>query len=212
MKLLLLATALLSGLVASRASAQEVKPPEAPAARANYISIGGGMTGSSDYSYEIVGLDLEADVSSGSAFGAAWGTHAGNWRFEFAGGYRNQDVESTLLGVPLSDSGSVSAISLDLNAYYDFPVSGRVRPYVGAGLGLAAIEVDDGVLDDSGDALNLQVMAGVSYQASQNIAVFVEGRLQRLSTNIEIDTGGSTEEEDLDITNGAVLVGLRFAI
>lgn len=203
---LLMTTALMSGLLAPCAFAEETRP--ATAESTSYISVGAGYVGSGEYSYNVLGPELEADVSSGWGLTGAWGSRSGHWRWEIGASYRDQDLSSTIGGFPLTDNGSMSAISLDLNGYYDFAVEGTVRPYVGAGFGVTGLTIEDGVIDDKGEAVTLQAMAGVSFAVSDRTSLFVEARVQHLRADLDI----AGDEEELDITTTGAFAGVRFGL
>jgi opacity protein-like surface antigen len=210
--------------VAGAASAQTA-PAAKPVAQATsaqatsgqYVSVSGGLTGKTDYDYRYAGgYSFEADVDAGAQGALAWGSSLGNnWRVELGAGYRKQDV-SGVLTTPAKakfdlDGGKVETISIDINAYYDFPVAGPVKPYVGAGLGVAQVKIDDGLLDDKGDALAVNGMAGASYQVSPTVAFFAEGRLQYLgSIKLKTTSPLGDIEQKLNMTSVGGLVGVRF--
>jgi opacity protein-like surface antigen len=213
---MIIAAVLASGLFAGAASAQAVG--------GSYVAVSGGFVGESDYDYATPGGfgfsagRVQADIDSGFAGQVAWGRrYSENVRLEAALSYRSQDIASRIvLSAPSStfqlDGDKASAIVLDFNGYYDLPVSGPVRPYVGAGLGLAQVNLDDGIIDDSASTLNLQAMAGVSVAAGDKATFFLEARYQRLGT-IEVETtvGGSTVASEFDLSGPAAYAGVRFS-
>jgi opacity protein-like surface antigen len=208
--------------MAGAAAAQTAGPPPAPAASAapaggQYIAVSGGLIGKTDYDYGFAnGWSVDGDVKSGPQGAIAWGSSIGaNWRAEIALGYRSQKVDSALtsnVGVFAASGGKVKALSLDLNGYYDFPVSGPVKPYLGAGVGVAQVKIDDGLLDDKGDALTLQAMAGASVAVSPRISLFAEARYQYTgSIKVKTTSPSGERNEKLTMTAPAALVGARFA-
>ena len=74
----------------------------------------------------------------------------------------------------------IESTALNLNAYYDFPVRGSIKPYVGVGAGIVSVEIDDGVLRAKDPGISLQAMAGVSVRATESLSLYVEGRWQEL--------------------------------
>lgn len=220
---LFITTAAAALAMAGAASAQTAGTPPAPAAApaaptsGQYISISGGLIGKTDYDYGFAnGWSVDGDVKSGAQGAVAWGSSIGaNWRGEIALGYRSQKVDSTLtsnVGVFTATDGKVKALSLDLNGYYDFPVSGPVKPYLGAGVGVAQVKIDDGLLDDKGDALTLQAMAGASVAVSPRISLFAEGRYQYTgSIKVKTTSPSGERNQKLNMTGAGALVGARFA-
>jgi opacity protein-like surface antigen len=74
----------------------------------------------------------------------------------------------------------IESTALNLNAYYDFPTSGSIRPYAGIGVGIVSVEVNDGVLNAKDPGISLQAMAGLSFKATEDLSLYVEGRWQEL--------------------------------
>jgi len=201
---------------AGAASAQDAKPakPTAPATT-QYVSIAGGYIGKSDYDFNFAGGRVEGEADAGVQVAVAWGTALqGNWRVELAGGYRSQDAASTIYSgmFAVSPEGDKAQIlSADINAYYDFPVSGPVKPYLGAGIGAASVKLDDGVLDDTGSALTLQAIAGGSVAVSPTISLFAEARYQRVGPiRVETTTSLGDRKSKFDLSSAGALVGVRF--
>ena len=134
--------ALALALLAGTAQGQEAKGPKP------YFSLSGMWVKTSDAkaSARSGGVKLEYDMAMGSGVGvtAALGTaFRDGWRAEVELGYRPagfdkmKDLmqEGENLGDFLYD-GELKTFSLMGNAYLDFQV-GRVKPYLGAGLGVA---------------------------------------------------------------------------
>jgi opacity protein-like surface antigen len=218
---LFITTAVAALAVAGVASAQTAGPAPAPTAAARttsqYVSVSGGLIGKTDYDYGFAGgYKAKTDVDSGAQGAIAWGsTVGGNWRAEIALGYRSQnnDTVVTLNNTPLGTTdGKIKTLSVDINAYYDFPVAGPVKPYLGAGVGVAQVKFSDDLIDDKGDALTLQGIAGASFAVSPTISLFAEGRYQYTgSIKIKTTSPSGEQKEHLNMTGPGALVGARFA-
>lgn len=214
---LFITTAVAALAMAGAAAAQTAPAASAAPASGQYIAVSGGLIGKTDYDYGFAnGWSVDADVKAGAQGAIAWGTSIGaNWRGEIALGYRSQKVDSALtsnVGVFVATDGKVKALSIDLNGYYDFPVSGPVKPYLGAGIGAAQVKIDDGLLDDKGDALTLQAMAGASVAVSPRISLFAEGRYQYTgSIKVKTTSPSGERNEKLNMTAPGAVVGARFA-
>jgi opacity protein-like surface antigen len=218
---LFITTAVAVLAIAGAASAQTAGPAPAPAAaaptRGQYVSVSGGMIGKTDYDYGFAGgYKATSDVDAGAQGAVAWGSSVGaNWRAEIALVYRSQknDTVVTQNGATLGvTDGKIQALSIDINAYYDFPVAGPVKPYLGAGVGVAQVEFSDDLIDDKGDALTLQGIAGASFEVSPNVSLFAEGRYQYTgSIKIKTSSPSGEKEEKLSMTGPGALVGVRFA-
>ncbi|KQZ06269.1 hypothetical protein ASD21_01135 [Caulobacter sp. Root1455] len=221
---LFITTAVAALAIAGAAAAQTAGPAPAPAAApaapasGQYISVSGGFIGKADYDYGFAnGYRFEGDVDAGGQGAVAWGSALGNgWRGEVALGYRSQKSSGVLTtngGAQFDfDGGKVTTFSIDLNGYYDFPVAGPVRPYLGAGVGVAQVKIDDGMLDDKGDALTLQGIAGASVAVSPRVSLFAEGRYQFTGAiKVKTTSGAGDKEQKLNMTGPGGLVGVRFA-
>ena len=216
---LFITTATAALAIAGAASAQTA-PAAKPAQQGTsgqYISVSGGLIGKTDYDFSYAGgFKAKSDVDSGAQGAIAWGMSLdSNWRTEIALGYRSQKNDtvvtqgSTTLG---TTDGKVKTLSVDINGYYDFPVAGPVKPYLGAGIGVAQVSFNDDLIDDKGDALTLQGMAGASFAVSPTVSLFAEGRYQ-YTGSIKIKTTSPSGEQNshLNMTGAGALVGARFA-
>ena len=200
--------------VAGVASAQTTPAAKPATAPGQYVSVSAGLAGSSDYHYKLIpGYDLKGDVDSGVQGEIAWGTQVdGGWRVQLALGYRTQDSKTTITGLSGSyDDAKIKTVILAADAYYDFPVKGPVKPYLGAGVGVAGVKFDDGVLDDKGSGLALRAMAGASYQITPTIALFAEGRYEHIgSLKVEVEYGTTTSKSTVNLSSFGGLAGVRF--
>lgn len=109
-------------------------------------------------------------------------------------------------------SGDAKTLGAFANIVYDFKVPGipdQIRPFVGAGVGMANVKLDDGLLDDDDTGLAYQAKAGVSYQVNDRLTAEMAYRYQRV-TDVQYGAGASAFEGDLD--SQAVTVGLRYKL
>ncbi len=110
------------------------------------------------------GSTIHTGFNTGLAAGYRWG----HFRFEGAADYQKNDVNA----VP----ADVEVFTLMANAYYDFHVTSKFNPYVGAGIGWAHTRVAVGVAGfgvAAGTANDFawQGMAGVDYVVNNNLSV-----------------------------------------
>lgn len=101
-------------------------------------------------------FDTDYDADTGYLVGAALGKRI-NERFRIEGEvtYRDNEI-GNVAGV--SVDGDVTSTALMFNGYYDFETDTVFKPYVGAGIGYADLEVGD----ESDDVFAYQFKAGVS--------------------------------------------------
>ncbi|MBY0563671.1 MAG: OmpA family protein [Hyphomonadaceae bacterium] len=124
--------------------------------------------------------------------GYGWGN---GFRAEAELAYRSNDVEDV--------DEEVTATSALLNLLYDFNREGKVRPYVGAGVGYAQVEAGDE--DESNWAW--QGLAGLGFPINSQLT-FDLG--YRYFTVPELEVDGGFRTVDAEYTHQAVTVGLRY--
>ena len=207
-------------LLATAASAQVWTPGN------QYVAISGASVGegefSVDYDQNVARDELELD--SGTGVQLAFGSRAQNWRVEGAFSQRTQDITAFTHVPPGGPVGvtrrtQVEVRALDLNGYFDVPTGTMLRPYVGAGFGLA--QVDLGNLMEAPDStLHLQAIGGVSADLSPRVALFAEARFERVgdlgvTTEIELETAPNvfttfSGEDEFGFTNTQLAAGVRI--
>lgn len=118
--------------------------------------------------------DLELDT--GLVVSGAIGTDLGNVRVEGELAYRQNDIDN-VGGFPVT--GEMTSLALMANLFYDFGDGSGFTPYIGIGLGAAAVtmeSVDLFNVDDSDTTFALQFMLGGSFPISENLLMTVELR------------------------------------
>lgn len=189
-------------------------------------------------------LGWTTEFDGGYAVSGAIGARSGSWRGEVELAYQSSDVDthsgvtaaglaldtvdagvlitgSPALGVTLGElvadgQGSIDSTFLMANAYYDFDLADfPLKPYVGAGLGAAQVEVDYSpsdvtIVDDDSSVFAYQAMAGVTYPLNDSFELF-GGYRYRATADVEVDV--ALLPATLEIENDSHLfeVGVRFA-
>lgn len=192
---------LTSALVAISAPAM-AKPPL-------YLTIGAGVTHTSESDWDD-GTDTGTfDIDNAANFAAAFGGVYNNARVELEVSYRSPDVsEITIDGVGSADiDGELKTWAFLLNGYYDFLEGNKFRPFVSAGIGAAHHkgEVSGGgvTFDSSDTVLAYQLGAGATYSVNEQVGIF--GGLRYLGSS-DADFDGL--ESEYDATEARA--GLRF--
>jgi opacity protein-like surface antigen len=211
------AAASLSGSVAAQ-----------PPSRA-YVSLGAGYVAPTRFSYASCcgvtdgGLEVRNEVDGGLQIQAAIGTSlAAGFRSELAVAHSKSDLSSRSIDLAYNSrygqetAGEVSVTSLDLNGYYDFAPLGPVQPYVGAGVGVAQLSIEDGAwLDGDTFVLNLQAMVGGTIEISPRSALFAEMRYQRPG-KVHVETTGGfvarPTRSDFQFEGASLLAGVRLSL
>ncbi|MDH5189113.1 MAG: OmpA family protein [Rhodospirillaceae bacterium] len=138
--------------------------------------------------------------------------YASPWRGEVELSRRGGNVD-TVSGV--AGSGEVLATGIMANALYDFNSIGSIKPYVGAGLGFAKINLNSvkpfGAVsyNDSDNALAYQGIVGASYKIKDNLDFFTDYRY--LGTQGIDVTSSAGNAGSFNYRSHAIMVGLRFA-
>ena len=166
-------------------------------------------------------LTGDAEYGNSAAFSAAVGRHVtDNVRLELEVGYSPIDIEGMTdlrvdgrpVGVPYGLSGDSDVWTVTVAAVYDLPTQSPVRPYVGAGIGIARHEtrttfVFAGIdpVTESGDdtVLSYHLRAGLGYEVSDTVVVFAG---YRYTGARDVETGGTRSTSASD----ALEAGMRI--
>lgn len=183
-----------------------------------YASLFGGWNFLHDYSGDnpAASLDVIGSFNDGWAIGGAVGREIGDsLRGELEFAFRdNTGDQWTVNGAPGSWSGHANVYSGMANLYYDFAKLGFVKPYVGGGIGFAAVdatlETGMATIDIDDTAFAYQGIAGVATELSRNAELFTEYRyfgFEEVDVN-NVTAGFAFEGESFDTEN--VFFGIRL--
>lgn len=137
-----------------------------------------------DSTFPGITLDIESDP--GWALGAAVGyAFEFNTRLEAEITYQENDLDNVnVFGFDVDLSGDTSSTALLFNGYYDFNNASAFTPFIGGGIGVANVEINDINIPGSGlpnfgdddTVFAYQVGAGVAYAINENIDIDVKYR------------------------------------
>lgn len=170
--------------------------------------------------------DAVASFDTGWAVFGAGGYALDNWRIEFEGGYRHNELDSylkekwngTLVSVNgrgPAPTGELSEASLMLNILYDVPLFDRFSMSIGLGVGAdyARLKFDTGwaPVDEENWHFAYQGIAGLNYAITGAMIVFVNYRYAnvndaRYEPTPAIDLEGEAFEKQ------TASAGIRFAL
>jgi len=166
-----------------------------------------------DLNYGSPSTHIHTAYKSGLQYGGAWSSKMqGNWSWDIAVSLSKQDIDRSVYTsgsttYTNTTSGDLKTASFWIDAVYDFPVKGSVKPYVGVGAGGTHVWLNDGVgLKGDLQSPGVQAFAGVNVAVTKKVRLFAEARVERLG-NFDIEVNSNATHAQLDTS--AVVVGLR---
>jgi opacity protein-like surface antigen len=182
----------------------------------SYFSLSAGAIAGSEFDYDIPGGSVEAETEAGYGVSAAWGhVFDPHVRAELGLSYSRQDIDIVRRsGGPVilifEEPGAVTAWTLGATGYYDFMTSGSFRPYIGAGVGVASLDVNDRVLTDSGTAVNAKAILGARWLLQGNTSLFTEARYEAYVMEVDDGVGFTGADSNLVTDAFSVRAGLTY--
>ncbi|MGC1303961.1 MAG: outer membrane beta-barrel protein, partial [Caulobacteraceae bacterium] len=181
---------------------------------------------------------------SWAAFGRVGYQFTPNWRVELEGGYRDSDLRRVIgsadraqpigiCGVGSTSSclktyGNANVITVMGNAIYDAFPTWIVHPFVGAGVGIARLDIKDfgqfsgGApgqtlsINDTDTAFAYQAFAGLSYHATHRLNVDLKYTWLDTGADMKWGSTGSGAIQPGTFrghyNDSAVTIGLRYAL
>ena len=196
----------------------------AVAADGFYVAASGGANLLADSDASEPGATGTFEFDTGFALSGAVGYAQGPWRAELDITYRENDFDSatvtaTIFGTTITASGQLegdaSSLAFMATGYYDIDTGSPVKPYLGLGIGVARVDVND--LRLAGSALTpvnvddtvfaFQITAGASFEMNQNLDLTLHYRYFR-TADPEFGSGGVTTEAEY--RNHSVMAGVRY--
>ena len=167
-----------------------------------YVSANFGLVSASDATLSgESGNAGELSMDSGFGFLAAVGNNFDGLRGEAEVAYRTNDLNKTANGPVVGDISSLAVMG---NLLVDLAISERVRPFLGAGMGLANIDAGSAALNNSDDTVfAYQMIAGIGFPLTHITTLDLQYRYFA-TTNPEFD-GIEAEYETHNF-----FAGLRF--
>jgi OmpA-OmpF porin, OOP family len=143
-----------------------------------YVGVDGGAMIVEDLDHDItagpVSLTATSDIGTGYDFGGIVGYDFGGFRLESEVSYREADAKRFSSTVPTINStagtfatgGDVNALSFMVNGLLDFGDDDGLQGFVGAGIGVARVDLQQvlaapSLVDDSDTGLAWQALAGI---------------------------------------------------
>lgn len=177
-------------------------------------------------------LDIESKYETGYAVGGALGYAFGNGlRVDGEISYRRQSVDrleirsdgglGASLGSPVSfngatlqTTGSETSLSFMANGWYDFRTGTALTPYVGGGIGLARVSLNDvavggfTLVDDHDVVFAWQLGAGLAWAVTPRVSLTLDYRFLATTSPRVTDFEGVRFDSDYHTHN--ILFGARL--
>jgi opacity protein-like surface antigen len=106
-------------------------------------------------------------------------------------------------------SGRVKVLAGLANGFYDFDTGTKLKPYVGAGVGVGQVKLDGGAFHDDDTGLAYQLLTGVAYPINDKLSAQVGYRYLGVN-DVKIGTGAQAIRGDYH--DQAVTVGLTYKL
>jgi len=187
-----------------------------------YVGIEGGANWVDDWDHVQVSTPGLTTSSAMAGFDTGWAVLAtvgygyNNWRLEFEGGYRKNDIDTYTLdgAVVPGATGDLTEASLMVNILYDIPLTEKASFSLGAGAGadFAELSLAPPPLNDDHWSFAYQGIAGLNYALGQQTTLFVNYRYFR-ATDPQFDfrPANTIYFEGDDFTKHTATIGLRYA-
>lgn len=187
-----------------------------------YISLEGGANWVDDVDF-LAGVAVPvtpftAEFDTGWAALGSVGYAWNNWRFEFEGGYRDNEVDTILnaVGVPVGPTpgdNSLTEVTLMVNFLYDIPLTERLSMSLGAGAGADFVNLEFATVvppsfEDDDWVFAAQGIAGLNYAVGRQTDLYVNYRFLWVDETDFANPGGVFAFEDL--SKHTATIGLRY--
>lgn len=173
------------------------------ASAAPYAAGDFGYVMASDATVSSPGGNGELSFDSGYGFLAAVGNSFDFVRGEIEVGYRANDMdEFTEAGISGPANGDVGSLALMANLLTDLDLSPNIKPFLGAGIGMARVELDSDT-DDDDTVFAYQAIAGVGFPLT-NITTLDFSYRYFATADAKLDGA------DIEYQTHNVFAGLRF--
>lgn len=175
--------------------------------------------------------DFSVDLDWSTSFGMGFGYRAGLVRLEGEFNTHFYRVGSLDLGPsspfpPADYAGGLHVANLMANLYMDFPTAGAMRPFVGAGYGVAWVEAEynesvcfiycfstnNAVVDKSDRTHAWQAMAGATFRRPESDVEWFLGYRYYETGDLDFITESGVPFRQDRIQDHALLAGFRFFV
>jgi len=106
-----------------------------------------------------------------------------------------------------SGDGRIKVLAGLANGYYDFDTGTKLRPFVGAGVGVGQVKLDGGPVHDDATGFAYQMQTGVSYPINDRLSTQIAYRYLGIN---DVKLGSGAQSLHGDYHDQAVTVGLTY--
>lgn len=183
-----------------------------------YVALGAGLVipEESDLDGPTAATSGDVEFDNGWAAMIAGGYAWGNGlRTELEFSYRDTGVDGITTPGATNGDGSANALATMANVLYDFDFGIGLKPYLGAGIGLARVEAENwrnsaGAITDDGDiSWAWQGIAGAAYGISDNVDLTLDYRYFS-APDLELSGAAAGTSYDTEYQNHTVMLGVRY--
>lgn len=140
--------------------------------------------------------------------GAVGYDFAGPFRAEAEYGWQKNDIDTLSYSNRFGNfnQGDLKTQTIMANAFYDVDTGSPWSPFVGAGIGWAKVDLNTPALPfgDNDDVFAYQLMAGVAYNVSENLAIDAQYRF--------FGTQDATiQGADFSMNSNDLMLGIRYS-
>lgn len=184
-------------------------------AKGPYVGLQGGAVFLSDSDITQAGTSFTSSFDTGFGGALTGGYGFDLFRLEGELFYKtNSFDEVSAVGVSLPADGDATALGLMVNAYYDFKNKTAFTPFIGVGVGMAQVSIQDltigglAVADDDDVVFAYQGIAGVGFSVTP--ALTLDLTYKYTATADPEFTDASGVPFDAEYMTHNVMVGVRF--
>ena len=186
-----------------------------------YAELAPGVSFVGDTDLSGGGLSATAELDPGFVIGGAIGYElSDSLRTELNVSYREQDFDKLDGGGlgSLDGVGDIGTTTIMANGIYDIEVDFPITPYIGAGIGLAVVEVDSDesgcavCIDDSDVQFAWNLMVGGSTSVTESITLSAGYRYTGVTApELQDEFAGVDIESDDPLDIHEIVFGLRYS-
>lgn len=181
------------------------------------LNFGYSILSDSDLTTTLSGVSFPSEIKfdSALAFGGVIGHDFGQQRFELEVGYKSFDEDEGCFPVTgcfkVTGDNSVNIMAFMFNGYHDFETGSMFEPYIGAGIGVANVKIDEVLVNESANVFAYQAKLGLNANVSRNFIINLEYKyFGALDPSWDYNASGFRIDQELTIESHDFMVGVRY--